>query len=219
MLTKEFINTTLPLVSEKDSVKKAKQVMKDFRLEHLTACIHGSYGFLSYDTLNIVPENTLLEKVEQLLTKVSLLTKEHIWISMGTFNQNETEVLPLLDENNLFCGSVLLRDLFNRISEMFPIGNGGAIIELEMSYQNYSLHELGGIVEGTNAKVTLLSVFPIKNTTKVHIVFSIDKNDATDVIHALERHSYHVNAWFMNKGRIDNILDERYDAFMKYINV
>lgn len=219
MQTKQFINTALPLLSENDTVNHALHLMKEFRLEHFPACINGNHGLFSHDTLHIIPKDTLLSKVEQLFYKVCISTKDHIWLSIASFNQYETDILPLVDKDGLFCGSVLQRDVFDGISEIFPIGNGGAIIELEMSYLNYSLQELGGIVEGTNAKITLLSVFPIEGTTKINIVFSIDKNDASDVIQALERHSYHVNAWFMNKGKIDNILEERYDAFMKYINV
>ncbi|MDA3853536.1 MAG: hypothetical protein PF444_04775 [Bacteroidales bacterium] len=219
MLTKDFINTSLPLLHQNDKVKKALQLMQKFHLEHLTACINESYGFLSYDTLRIIPEDTPLYKIEQLLQKTSISTKDHIWKSISTFNQHEAEALPMLNEEKEYCGTVLGRDLFNRIREIFPIANGGAILELEMSYQSYSIHELGGIIEGANAKIIQLSLFPIEGTSKVNIVFSIDKDDASDVIQALERHSYPVNAWFMNKGKIDNILEERYDAFMKYINV
>lgn len=219
MLTKEFINTTPPLLGESHTVEKALTLMQEFKLEHLTACIKGHYGFFSYDTLHIIAENTPLGKAEQFLIKAVLSTEDHIWESIRTFNQHEAEILPLVDKEGTFIGSVLIKDIFNRILEVFPIGNGGAILELEMSYQNYSIQELGGIVEGVNAKITQLSVFPIEETSKVNIVFTIDKNDASDVIQALERHSYHINAWFMNKGKIDNILEERYDAFMQYINV
>lgn len=219
MLTKDFINTSLPLLTQNDKVKKALDLMHKFHLEHLAACINGNYGFLSYDTLHIIPEDTPLSKVEQLLQKASVSTKDHIWDSLSSLNQYETEALPMLNQEQAFYGTVVGRDLFKRIREIFPIGTGGAILELEMSYQSYSIQELGGIVEGTNTKITQLSIFPIEGTSKVNVVICIDKNDATDVIHALERHSYHVNAWFMHKGRIDNILEDRYDAFMKYINV
>lgn len=219
MLTKDFTNTSLPLLGENHSIKEVLSLMQKHHLKHLTAYIGGNYGFFSYDTISMLSSNTTLAKIEQLLHQGALSTKDHIWESIRTFNKYEAELLPILDEEGLFCGSVSVRDIFNRLLDVFPIGNGGAIVEIEMSYQNYSLQELGGIVEGANAKINLLSVFPIDGTSKVNVVFSIDKNDATEVIQALERHSYHVNAWFMNKGKIDNILEERYDAIMQYINM
>ena len=219
MLTKDFINTKLPLLDDSHKAKEGLQVMQEFHIEQLAACINGNYGFLTYNTLHNIHENTPLTKIEQLLQKASIATKDHIWKSISTFNQHEAEALPVLDENKSYCGTVLAKDLFNALQDIFPINNGGGILELEMSYQNYSLQELGGIVEGVNAKIIQLSIFPIKGTSKVNIIFAIDKNDASDVIQALERHNYHVNAWFMNKGKIDNLLEERYDAIMKYINV
>ena len=219
MLTKDFTNTRFPLLDENHEVKRAMHLMREFHIEHVSACIHGNYGFLSYDNLRIIPEHTTLDKLDNKLTKCKLITKDHIWKSLGTFNQYEATALPMLDEKGSYYGTVLGKDIFSRIHEIFPIANGGAILELEMSYQSYSIHELGGIVEGSNTKITQLSIFPIKESSKISVVFSIDKNDASELIQALERHSIHVNAWFMNKGKIDNILDERYEAFMKYINV
>lgn len=219
MLTQDFINTALPLLTEKQTVKEALRSIKEHHLQEITACINGNYGFFSYNTLHLLPADTPLHKVERRLHKATLSSKTHIWESLRALSQHDTEVMPLLDENHVFCGAIVLRDIFNRITEVFPIGNGGAILELEMSFQHYSIQELGSIVESTGAKITLLSTFPIAESTKINLVFCIDKNDASEVIQALERHSYHVNAWFMNKGKIDTILEERYDAFMKYINV
>lgn len=219
MLIKEFINTQLPLLNGKHNVKKALKVMKEFHIGYLSVYINGNYGYLSYTALKEIAKDTLLSETEHLMVKISLLISSHIWESARLFSQYETEVFPVVNENNIFCGSLQQKDIFAHIPNIFPIENGGAILELEMSYQDYSLSEISNIVEGNNAKIILLSVLPIKGTSKVNITFTIDKIDATEVIQSLERHNYQVKAWFMNNGKIDNILEERYDAFMKYINV
>jgi len=219
MLTKKFINTSLPLPDEDTTVKQALKLAKEFYLEQFPACVKEHYGFFFNADMERLPSDTPLGTVEHLMHKVALHADDHIWESIRHFNQHNAEVLPCISENRKYVGVIFIKDIFKRIFEIFPIGNGGAILELELSYNNYSLNELAGIVEGSNAKITLLSTFPIEGTTKVEVVFSIDKNDATEVIQALERHGYQVNAWFMDKGKIDKVLEERYEAFINYINV
>lgn len=219
MLTKDFINIDLPLLSEQTTSQEALSLMDELELKQIPAQINGSYGFFSYENLRIVPTDTLLGKVAQLMIKAKARHNDHIWESLRQLNHHHSQALPVVDTENKYCGTILLKDISSRITEVFPIANGGAIIQVEMHYRHYSLHELAGIVEGANAKITLLSVVPIEDTEHVNVAFSIDKNDATEIIQTLERHNYHVHAWFMNKGVIDNILDERYNAFMTYINV
>ncbi len=219
MLTKDFINTTFSLPDGDTTIEKALKIATDNRLEQFPACINGHYGFFFNVDLEMLPQETTLNRVEQLMKKNALNSDDHIWESIRSFHYLNTDVLPVTDKYNNLLGVVLMKDIFKRVFDIFPIGNGGAILELELSYNNYSLHELSGIVENTNSKITLLSIFPIEGTTKVNVVFSINKKDATEVIQALERHSYHVNAWFMNKGKIDHIQEERYEALMNYINV
>ncbi len=219
MLIKEFINTKLPLLKVQHSVKEALQIMKDFHLGNLSAFLDGQYGILSYRALKTLPKEVSLAEANHLLINTYISPYSHLWECSRTFAQYETEILPVLDNNNNYKGSLLLKDIFKRIPEIFPIANGGAIIELQMLYQDYSLTEISGIIEANNAKITLLSVLPIENSSKVNVTFSINKTDATDIIQALERHNYEVSAWFMNNGQMDQIVEERYDAIMNYMNV
>lgn len=219
MLTKDFTNIDIPVLNDNRTVKKAQQVMKKHRLDSVAAIINGNLGLLTKESLKNIPTETPLIDIEQHFIKVSISGESHIWEAINTFKTYEISLLPIVDENNAYIGVAKLKNIFNRILDIFPIGNGGAILELEVNYRNYSLSELSNIVEGAEAKITLLSVVPTNISTNVMVVFSIDKDDASEVINALERHSYQVNSWFMNKGKIDSILEERYSAFMKYINV
>ncbi len=219
MLAKNFINTSLPLLNDRHKVGDALKLTRKHRLQQFPTRINGTYGFFSHKLIEAVKENTPLSRLEYLMQKVHLLTDDHIWKSINTFNEHKTTVLPVLNKEQTFVGTVLTKDIFSRLSEFFPINNGGAILEIEMAYRNYSLSELANIVEGANAKITLLSVFPIEKTSKVKVVFSIDKTDASELIQALDRHGLHINAWFMNRGEIDNMKKERYSALMNYINV
>lgn len=219
MLTKDFTNIDIPVLNESRTVKKAQQVMKKHHLDSVAAIINGNLGILTAESLSDTPKETLLADIGELLIRVNISGEAHIWETINTFNTYDVNALPIVDENNAYIGIALLKTIFKRVFEIFPIGNGGAILELEVNYHSYSLTELSRLVEEAEAKITLLSVVPMSTSTNVMVVFSIDKEDATEVINALERHSYLVNSWFMNKGKIDSILEERYSAFMKYINV
>lgn len=219
MVTKDFTNIDIPALDENCTVEDAQRMMKKYHLTSIAATINGNLGIFDSESFKSLPKETPLENLAQVHIKVSVAEHAHIWETINTFNIYETNLLPIVNNENEYIGVAGLRTIFKRVFEIFPIGNGGAILELEVSYRGYSLSELSSIVENAEAKITLLSVVPMTTSNNVMVVFSIDKDDATEVISALERHGYQVNSWFMNKGKIDSILEERYSAFMKYINV
>lgn len=219
MIVEDFINKTLPSLLETDSIQSALKVMKEHRLEHFCTTINAHVGIISLEEISALPPEATLLQAATYHRRVSVSTKNHIWEALRTFNQFDTCILPVVNDSKKLVGSISIWDISQRLYEIFPIDNGGAILEMEMPYQNYSLSQLAQIIEGNNTKITMLHVFPIKNSTNINLVFCIDKNDASESIQALERHGYMVDSWFMNKGKIDNLMEERYSAFMKYINI
>ena len=179
----------------------------------------ANVGIISLNDISVLPQDATLKHAASRHHPVSISSDSHMWEALRSLNQNETCILPVINNKHKYIGAISIWDISQRLHEIFPINNGGAILQLEMPYQSYSLSELAQILEGTNTKITMLNVFPTENNSQVYLVFCIDKNDASESIHALERHGYVVDSWFMNKGKIDNLMEERYSAFMKYINI
>ncbi len=219
MIVKDFTNNNLPLLTGTDTAEKALQVMKEFRLENILVTINDQIGVVSYDNISLLPITTLLQSTSTFQHRITISTHDHIWEALRAFQQHDTCVLPVIDSKKKYVGGLSIWEISQRLYDIFPINNGGAILQMEIPYRNYSLSELANIIEGTNCKVTMLTVFPIKDSNNISLVFSIDKNDATETIQALDRHGYTVDSWFMNKGKIDSMMEERYSAFMKYINI
>ena len=219
MQAKNFTNTHLPLLNRNDTVKMAITAMKKYRLNQLCAIIDRSFGIFRLARLVTLDKNTKLGALSDHFEKVNISSEDHIWECIHTLQSYNTEVLPIVDRHNDFVGSVTTIDIFKRLIELFPIANGGAILQLEMTYRNYSLVEIASIVENTNAKITLLSVTPMRDSEHINVTFSIDKTDASEVMQSFERHNYVIDAWFMDKGKLDHLIDERYSAFMQYLNV
>ena len=219
MLTKDFVNKAFILATGKTTVAEALEQSKKFRVPQIPVCINGVCGLLHNSDLVLFAPDLTLSSAFHLIHKVQISANDHIWKSLRSFRSYEARAMPVVDTGNKFVGIVLLRDVLARVFDVFNVGNDGAILELEVNYNSYSLSELSGIVETADAKITLLSVFPIDDSARVKVVFGIDKDDASEIIQSLERYEYQVNAWYMNKGKIDDILEERYDAFMNFINV
>ena len=219
MIVKDFINKDFPLLTENNTVKKALVLMKDYRIEHLPVSLNGAIGVLSYESINLLDASTKLIKLISMLKQISISPQDHIWEALRSFQQMDSCIIPIINNNKEYLGVLSIWEITSHLNAIFPISTGGAILQMNMNYRNYSLAELATIVESANCKITLLSVFPEPASQHVNIVFSIDKNDATEAISALERHGFLVDSWFMNKGKIDSLLEERYNAFLKYINI
>lgn len=219
MVTKDFTNIHIPLLNHLTNIEQAMELMKANGVDHIGAYIDDSYGYFALADIREHAKDQSLAEIVDLMHKVTVLSDSHVWESLYTLVHYNTCLLPVINKHGDFCGNILAKDIFKKLVNIFPIGNGGAILQIVLNYRDYSLTELSAIVESNNTKITLLAVTPIVDSDQVNVTFGIDKNDATEVMHALERHDYAIEAWFVNKSEIDHMLEERYSAFMKYINV
>lgn len=219
MLTKKITNTDFVLLKEDDTIHKAIQTMASYEGKHVCARIADTFGIFSTDTLLTLNSEATLLSIKHHFQEAKATAENHIWQTINSLQQCNTDILPVVDKQDNYIGTVNITDIINQLMEIFPIANGGAILQLSMKYRDYSLTEIANIVESTNTKITLLTVNPIEVEDQIHVTFSIDKTDANDIIQTLERHNYTVNAWYINKSNIDHLLEERYSAFLQYINV
>ena len=97
--------------------------------------------------------------------------------------------------------------------------NSGSVIVLEMMPQDYSLTDIARLVEANNAHVLNLLSHQDKDTGRLLITLKIDLEDASPVIRSFERFNYTVLYHFMEKGMVDDMLQQRMNELLHYMNM
>lgn len=79
--------------------------------------------------------------------------------------------------------------------------------------------DIARLVEANNAHLLSLLSHTDKATGRLHLIIKIDLEDASPVIRSFERFNYTVLYYFMGKGMVDDLLQQRMEELVYYMNI
>lgn len=179
------------------------------------------------DLLGIVTEEHLLSAHDETQPLSSLMVSlrflylyeyQHVYDALQYMNAHQLEILPILDKENGYMGTVTSIDLLSAINETLGNKDPGAIIVLELGKNDVSFSHIAHIFESENMRILHTAVRDIPDTTKMEMTIKVDKQNISTVVASLWRFDYVVKATF-NDGSQDSDIKERYDILMNYLNL
>ncbi|OUR92584.1 acetoin utilization protein acuB [Flavobacteriales bacterium 34_180_T64] len=140
------------------------------------------------------------------------------WLDvLEAFAQNATNIMPVLNEKNVYLGYYELNDIIHLFNETPFFAEPGGILIVEKGLQDYSFSEVCQIVESNDAK--LLGAFISKmKSDMIQITLKIGNSGLNEVIQSFRRYSYTVISGHEEDNYIEN-LKERSDYLKKYLNI
>ena len=80
--------------------------------------------------------------------------KDTNWLDiLESFAKNNSNIMPVLDDNNNYLGLFELGDIITLFNETPFLSEPGNILIVEKGIQDYSFSEISQIVESNNAKI------------------------------------------------------------------
>jgi acetoin utilization protein AcuB len=73
-------------------------------------------------------------------------------------------------------------------------------------------------VESNDAKILSLSVKTSPNSTKMEITIKLNRLNLEPVIQTFNRYDYVISYYFGENEKNENLLRERYDLLLRYLN-
>jgi CBS domain-containing protein len=221
MLAKELISDIVPALRTSDTGLKALSYMDIFRISHLPIVNNTEFlGLISdkdiYD-LNMADEPIGNHTLS--LSRPFVLFSQHVYEVLEVAARLELSVTPVLDEKNNYLGVITQHDLLKYSSELLAIKQPGAVIVLEMNTIDYSLSQISQIIEGNDAKILSAYISSSTDTTKMEVTIKINKSDISSVLQTFSRYNYNVKASFMENDNLTELLDDRYEMFMRFLSV
>ena len=220
MLIEQLISPIVPTLDLTDTGSKALGLMEENNLEQLPLIQDQKY-------MALVQENDLLdwEKPEAQLGAADFLHYHPAVFANGhpydalriAYNQN-LSVVPVIDNDNTYLGSITRNDLLTYIAEKSGLDNPGGIIVLEIEPRNYSLYEIARICEGEDTIIISTQLFTNKVTGKLELTIKTNRTDVQGLAQAFERYNYKVKDIYGQQVDNEDILD-RYKLLMNYINM
>ena len=104
------------------------------------------------------------------------------------------------------------------MSNMISVQNPGGVIVLELNQNDYSVTQIGSIVEGNDAKILSLHISSTAESTKLEVTIKVNREDLSAIIQTFNRYNYSVKAAFQDSS-FDKGMNDRLDEFMHFLNI
>jgi CBS domain-containing protein len=202
MVISEIISHDILPLQPSDTGNTALSWMEELRVSHLPVVLHDNYWGLISDK-----EIYLMNDTSQSLTTFNhafgrpyVFAHQHIYDIFRLISTVDISVIPVLDENENYQGSILQSDLMKHIAQCCSLSQPGSIVVLEMNLVDYSLTEISRIVESNDAKILHAGIKSFDNSNKIEVTLKLNKIDISSVIQTFNR--YEAVTWYSYRLKV-----------------
>lgn len=220
MLAKDLISDEIPALRTSDTAVEALNWMEVFRISHLPIVNNEEFlGLISdADIYDLNNPNEAIGNHRLSLLRPSVRSDQHIYEVMEVAARLKLTVIPVLDSQNKYLGVVQMAGLLHYFAKLSAIEKPGGIVVLEITQSDYSMIEISQIIESNDAKILSMYVNTLPDSTKLEVTLKLNITDLTSVIQTFNRYEYDIKASFMEFDEQDDLYNERYDLFMRFLN-
>lgn len=220
MINKELISASLPVLSPKDPIYRALQLMDDCHVNQLPIVDEEKYvGLLSEsDLLNAEDDNQALETLSHLISKIRVSPANHFTESIQLANEYGLDLIPVTETDGSWVGAIAASDLLRFTGHMIGADEPGGIIVLEMEKRNFAFSEIYKLVETNDAQITQLNTNYDNNLGLLFVTLKLNKFELSDIIATFQRYEYQVRYYF-GEEQYENEIRNNYDHLMNYLNL
>lgn len=220
MLLQQLISPDVPSGTPSDSIDYLSSLFFASQLQQIPVIDDGHYlGLMDAKDLPALqgePDGLNDHPYENFRPAISI--NAHPFEALRIMHQHDLSILPVLNEEHEYAGSLTKESLIKYLIENMGIDVNGGIIVLEMEPRNYSLSQVARICE--NEQVLILGAHVKTNvlTAKLELTIKTNTTDLSAVVQALERFEYTVLDTYGDQ-KIESDIVDRYKLLMNYINM
>lgn len=220
MLAGDLITDEIPPLKVTDTVEVALDWMEQFKVSHL-AVVNNR------ELIGVVSETDLLDyehpdepiNVSKLhLSRPAIHHYQHAYDVVRLMSSLNLTLIPVIDEKELYKGCITLKGMVQNLSTMMSVQNPGGVIVLELNENDYSVTQIGNIIESNDTKILSLHVSSVPESTKMEVTIKVNREDLSRILQTFGRYNYSIKASFQN-GDFDKGMDDRLNEFLHFLNI
>jgi len=220
MLAIELNNNIIPRLQLEDTVGKALQLINDFKVSHLPVVSEEKYlGLISEDDLLDAENKTMhIQSLQDDFIDISIKENEHFLQAVNISNQYQTSVVPVVNEEKEFLGSISGQNLLRTLGNFSGATEIGGIIVFEMERSQFIISEISRIVESNEATILHLNTTIQPETGLLIVTIHINKKELSMIVAAFERYEYDV-LYYFGEEKFENEIHSNYRHLMNYLDI
>jgi Mg/Co/Ni transporter MgtE len=214
----EYITNDVKAIDSFDSIAAVQNFFSDLHFSHFPVLEEGVYiGSIAAEDIETFDSDKKI--VDYRFTLEGFFTKtDTMWLDvLEVFAKNNTNLVPVLDENNSYVGYYEIEDIMKFFHETPFLQEPGGIIVVRKGVLDYSMSQITQIVESNNGK--LLGLFISESSIdSIEITLKITLGAMNEIIQTFRRYNYEIISEHQEDNYINN-LKERSDYLDKYLNI
>lgn len=219
MIAQELITDSIVPLRTSDTGDEALGIMAEFYVKHLPIVNNTQLlGLVSEDDLLHHDPEEPVGAMALSLSRPYVHSSDHFYEVLRMMALHHLSVIPVIDEDDNYLGLITLEDLLQHFARTGGFAEPGSIIVVETSKRGYSLAEIARIVESENASVLNSFVGTSPDGSTVEVTIKINAHNNNSILATFERFGYEVKASY-REDEYEDVLKERFDSFMAYMNV
>ncbi|MGM0932099.1 MAG: CBS domain-containing protein [Bacteroidota bacterium] len=218
MNIEDFIINDVSICHFSDTVGEIQNLFNQLTYSHLPVENNGIYmGCISENDIRCFEAEKTLEDYQYALEGFFVRETDYWLDILDAFAQNNTNILPVLDEENKYLGYVELNEIIAIFNETPFLSEPGNIIVLEKGFNDYSFSEVSQITESNNANILGVFVSKFENDL-AQITLKLSPTGINEIIQAFRRYGYRVISEHQEDSFNKNLKD-RSKYLDKYLNI
>ncbi|GGE97599.1 CBS domain-containing protein [Flavobacterium limi] len=213
-----YITNDFRGIDSQETITSVQDFFADLSFSHFPVLENGIFiGSIASDDVETFDTDKKIIDYKYTLERF-FARKSMIWLDvLEIFAKNHTNVIPVLDENNIYIGYYEMEDIMKFFQETPFLKEQGGIIIVQKGLLDYSMAQVTQIVESNNGKILgcFISEADLEN---VNITVKIGVGPMNEIIQTFRRYNYEIISEHQEDTYI-NSLKERSDYLDKYLNI
>ncbi len=220
-LSVDLMSDMIPVLKTSDAGGKALTLMEVFKVSHLPVVDDDRLvGLISEsDILDMNDPEVLIGNYKLDYGNGYVEDNVPIFDILSMASSQNLSVIPVVDAEKHYLGAISVSELILRFAENSSLENQGGIVVLRMGVKDYSLAQVAQIIESNDAKILFSYLTNIPDSAMIELTIKVNTVDLTAIIQTFNRYSYDVIGVYNANNDMDEILDDRFDQLMKFLNL
>ncbi|MUP44481.1 acetoin utilization protein acuB [Gramella sp. BOM4] len=218
MSLKEYILNDIEVRNLQEKVGDVQRLFNQLTYTHLPVEENGHYiGCISENDIRCFEKEKSLDDYRYAIENF-FVTENNYWLdSLEAFAQNNSNILPVLSEENKYLGYLELNDMIALFKETPFLHEPGNILIVEKAFKDFTFGEVSQIVESHNAHVLGAFVSKIEEDM-AEITLKITPSGMNEIIQSFRRYGYIIVSEHQEDSFNKNLKD-RSKYLDKYLNI
>lgn len=214
----DFINRDFRPIDSRETVGSMQDFFAEVAFSHFPVTEEGVYiGSLSAEDVETFELARTAGDYRFALHGFFARTGMTWFDVMEIFARNETNLAPVLNDNNEYLGYYELAEVIRFLNDTPFLKEPGGIIIVEKAMADFTMSQVAQIVETNNGR--LLGAFISKTTVDtVQVTVKTGSGSVNDIIQTFRRYDYEIISIHDEDNYLAS-LKERSDYLDKYLNI